>query len=84
MQGDELTRTNRSTCTTVELLKGLLEYEWSCVEGVQSTRNRLAQLVKRRTTVRKVAGSNPAGPKNQGYKITGKIMPAVGSTSASV
>ena len=30
--------------------------------------NRLAQLVKRRTTVREVAGSNPAGPKTRVLK----------------
>ena len=44
----------------------------------------LAQLVERRTTVREVAGSNPDRTKTQGLKITGKIMLAVCSTSASV
>ena len=48
------------------------------------TADRLAQLVERRTTVREVAGSNPDRTKNQGLKITGKIMLAVSSTSASV
>ena len=49
-----------------------------------NTANRLAQLVERRTTVREVAGSKPDRTKNQGLKITGKIMLAVSSTSASV
>ena len=38
------------------------------------TADRLAQLVERRTTVREVVGSNPDWTKNQGLKITGKIM----------
>ena len=48
------------------------------------TADQLAQLVQRRITVREVAGSNPGWTKNQGLKITGKIMLAVCSTSASV
>ena len=62
-----------------------------CLQGFSSQRvldrltaDRLAQLVERRTTVREVAGSNPGRTKNQGLKITGKIMLAVCSTSASV
>ena len=47
-------------------------------------RRPVTQLVKRRITVREVAGSNPGRTKNQGLKITGKIMLAVCSTSVSV
>ena len=39
-----------------------------------------AQLVKRQTTAQEVVGSNPSQTKNQGLKITGKIMLAVCST----
>ena len=45
--------------------------------SLELTADRLAQLVKRRTSVREVAGSNPGRTKNQGLKITGKIMLAV-------